>query len=289
MKEFNFYSPTTLDEALNILSEVKGSVSVIAGGTDLVMELQERSHSAENIVSIKKIPELKYIRVEDGKVRIGALTTFTELENHLYIQEHVKSLRYVCEHVGSPQIRNLGTIGGNVVNASVAGDSPTTFMALDATVVLQSVRGRREMKLTDFYADCPKTQIAGDELMTEIWFDAPTANIATATTKLGKRKALVIVVLGLSALIERDGDNNIVRAQISIGAVSKKPSRLPELEAYLIGKPVSRETFAPCAELLSQTVQKMIPTRASVTYKKESVKGVSDKTFDGILAGFGLS
>ena len=110
MKEFNFYSPTTLDEALNILSEVKGSVSVIAGGTDLVMELQERSHSAENIVSIKKIPELKYIRVEDGKVRIGALTTFTELENHLYIQEHVKSLRYVCEHVGSPQIRNLGTI-----------------------------------------------------------------------------------------------------------------------------------------------------------------------------------
>lgn len=288
MKEFNFYSPTTLDEALKILSQYKGRVSVIAGGTDLVMELQERTHDTENILSIKKIPQLKYIKVEGGKVRIGALTTFTELENHLYIQEHVKSLHYVCAHVGSPQIRNLGTIGGNVVNASVAGDSPTTFMALDATVVLESLRGRREMKLTDFYADCPKTQIADDELLTEVWFDAPTANVATATYKLGKRKALVIVVLGLSALIEKDEDNRIARAQITIGAVSKKPSRLPELEACLVGKPVSQETFAPCAELLSQTVQKMIPTRASVTYKKESVKGVSEKTFNGILADFGM-
>ncbi|MEL7623052.1 MAG: xanthine dehydrogenase family protein subunit M [Clostridiales bacterium] len=288
MKAFNFYTPKTLTEALDLLNQCKGRATVIAGGTDVVIELTERQRDTDCVININKLNELRYCKVEDGKVKIGALTTFTELENDPYIRENVKGLHSCAVHVGSPQIRNLGTIGGNVVNCSVAGDSPTTFMALDATVVLQSKAGKREMKLTDFYANCKKTQIADDELMTEIYFDAPAKGVATATMKLGKRKALVIVVVGLAVLVEKDDAGNISRAQVVIGGVSPKPARLPKVEEYLAGKPVSKATFAPCADLLSDAVREMIPTRASMPYKKEGVKGVSDKTFGRILADFGL-
>jgi carbon-monoxide dehydrogenase medium subunit/xanthine dehydrogenase FAD-binding subunit len=288
MKEFNFYSPKTLDEALTLMNRHKDSVSVIAGGTDIVLELNERAHTAKTIVDINKIEELRYVKVVDGIVRIGALTTFTDLENDPYIRENVKSLYSAAYHVGSPQIRNLGTVGGNVVNASVAGDSPTVFISLDVTVVLRSAAGKREMKLTEFYAGSRKTEIEPDELLTEIYFEAPTEQMATAYTKLGKRKSLVIVVIGMAVLLERDCNNICSRAQVVIGAVAKYPKRLPEIEHYLVGKPVSKATFDGCRDMFSNIVYNMIPTRASVGYKKESVKGVASKTFDSILSDFSL-
>lgn len=271
-----------------MLAQYKGSATVAAGGTDIVIELKERRRNTDCVISINKIKELRYCEVAAGQVRIGALTTFSDLENNPYIKDKVKGLHSCCAHVGSPQIRNLGTIGGNVVNCSVAGDSPTTLMALDASVVLRSKAGKREMKLTDFYADRKKTRIAGDELLTEIYFDAPAKGVATATMKLGKRKALVIVVVGLSILVEKDDSDSITRAQVVVGGVSPKPARLPKVEEYLIGKPVSKNTFAPCAGMLSDIVGSMIPTRASMPYKREGVKGVSDKTFGRILVDFGL-
>jgi len=289
MKEFNFYSPSSLDEALELLHQYKEKAAVIAGGTDIVLELNERKIAPQCIIDISKINELRYCKVVDGIVRIGALSTFSDLENNPYIKENVKSIYQACYAVGSPQIRNLGTIGGNLCNASVAGDSLPVFISLDATVVLRSSAGKREMKLTEFYAGPNKTALEKDELMTEIYFDAPGPQTATAYTKLGKRKALVIVVLGLAALLERNEDNICTKAQIVIGAVSKYPQRLPSVENYLIGKPISRQTFEPCADMLSDIVQQMIPTRASVGYKKESVKGVSNKTFARLLSDFGIN
>ncbi|HCP15331.1 MAG TPA: xanthine dehydrogenase family protein subunit M [Peptococcaceae bacterium] len=288
MKEFSFFSPGTLDEALTLMNQYKGKASVIAGGTDIVLELNDRSHHPDYIVDISKIKELRYVKVVDGIVRIGALSTFTDLENDPYLRDHVKSLYSACYYVGSPQIRNLGTIGGNVVNASVAGDTPTAFISLDATVVLRSAAGKREMKLTDFYGGPGKTELEKDELLTEIYFEAPTEQMATAYTKLGKRKALVIVVIGLAVLLEKDCNNICSKAQVVIGAVARYPQRLPLIEHYLVGKPVTKETFDGCRDLFSQTVYEMIPTRASVGYKKESVKGVASKTFDSILSDFSL-
>lgn len=288
MKEFNFYSPNSLDDALSLLNQYKERAKVIAGGTDLLLELNDRAIQPECVIDISKLKELRYVKTIDNFVRIGALSTFTDLENNTYIRDHVKSLYDTCYYCGSPQIRNLGTMGGNVVNASVAGDSPTTFLSLDATVVLRSVAGKREMKLSEFYAGPGQTQLANDELLTEIYFPAPDAKTATAYTKLGKRKALVIVVVGLAVLIQRDEKNYCTNAQVVIGGVSKYPTRLFDIEAYLVGKPISAETFKACEQMFSDAVQGLIPTRASVGYKKESVRGVSKKTFDNILRDFDL-
>ena len=289
MKKFNFYSPVTLKEALELLSEYKDRAAVIAGGTDVIVALKEQQIQPECLVNIKKLKELRYCRQDNGKVRIGALSTFTDLENDPYIKNSVKSLHYCCCHMGSPQIRNMATFGGNLVNASPAADSTTTLLSLDASVVLESKRGRREMKLADFYADCQAngqdTRIASDELMTEIYFDAPTRDIATAAYKLGKRKALAIVVVGLSVMIERDSSNRIKRALVVLGALTKVPLRIKVIEEYLSGKPLTADTFQPCGQMLSKAIQGFM--RAGRMHKALSSECIAERTFGKILSEFG--
>ena len=128
MKPFVYHAPTTVAEAVELLEKYQDSCAVVAGGTDVVIELNERHKTPEHVISISKLNELRYVKEEDGLVKIGALTTFTDLENNPYVKEKLPAMYETVIHVGSPQIRNLGTIGGNVVNASVAGDSPTTLV-----------------------------------------------------------------------------------------------------------------------------------------------------------------
>lgn len=286
MKKFDYSAPATVDEALKLLNEYKDRATILAGGTDLVMALHERTHDTDHIVDISKLSDLRYIEIEDGLVRLGALCSFADLENNSYIRDKVSALYEAAYTLGSPQIRNLGTIGGNIINASVAGDSITVFMALDATLVFKSENSRREVKLVDYYTD--ENKIRDDEILLEVYFDQPSENSASTYVKLGKRNALVIVVLGLSVLMERDENNVCTKAQVAIGAVSRFPVRVASLEEYLLGKEISWDTFAPCAEMTSLVVQELIPTRASLGYKKESVKGVSDQAFRNILEGFGI-
>jgi carbon-monoxide dehydrogenase medium subunit/xanthine dehydrogenase FAD-binding subunit len=290
MKYFNFCTPGSLKEALALLAKYKGRSAVIAGGTDLIVELKDFKRQPECIININKLGDLHYHRIEDGKVRIGALTTFADLERDAVIQEKVKSLHYCAAHVGSPQIRNLGTLGGNVVNASPAGDSLSTLMSLDASVVLKNEQGKREMKLLDFYANCQKTQIAADELLTEIYFDAPTKDIATAAYKLGKRKSLAIVVVGFSVLVERDSSNRIKRSLIVLGASSRIPVRINLIENYLLNRPLTEDTFKPCGAMLSEIITNMIPEKDAELFEKyhkvESVKCIVERTFRQILTDF---
>jgi len=289
MKKFNFYTPESLKEALELLSQHKGRCAVIAGGTDVIVALRQQRLQPECLVNINKLKELRFCKPDNGKVRIGALSTFADLENDPYIKKSVKSLHYCCCHMGSPQIRNLATIGGNLVNASPAADSTTTLLSLDASIVLESTRGRREMKLADFYANCKansqNTQIAPDELMTEIYFDAPTGDIATAAYKLGKRKALAIVVVGLSVMIERDSSNNIKRALVVLGALTKTPLRIKVIEEYLNGKPLSAQTFQPCGQMLSKAIQGFM--RAGRMHKALSSECIAERVFGTILSDFG--
>ncbi|MDR3139706.1 MAG: FAD binding domain-containing protein [Treponema sp.] len=294
MKDFDFHTPGSLREALVLLAKYNPSTStrsaVIAGGTDVVIELRDFKRHPEHVININKLNELRYCKFENGKVRIGPLTTFADLERDAGIREKVKSLHYCASNVGSPQIRNLGTIGGNVINASPAGDSISTLMSLDASVVLESGRGRREMKLQDFYAHCQKTQLAPDELLTEIYFDAPTNDIATAAYKLGKRKSLAIVVVGFSVLIERDSSDRIKRSQIVLGASSKIPVRINALEDYVLGKPLTEDTFKPCGGMLSEIIKNMIPEKDAELFEKyhkvESIKSITERTFRRILDCF---
>ena len=152
MKPFDFYAPTTVDEALALLNQYKDSVAPIAGGTDLTLELNERKASPAVIVDLKKLKELDYIRMEDGKFHIGAMATHAKIAADENIKKYARILHDATRQVGSPQIRNLGTIGGNIAQSSVAGDGLAACVTLNADVTLRSVRGERTMNINDFLA-----------------------------------------------------------------------------------------------------------------------------------------
>lgn len=289
MKPFEYHVPKTVDEAVALLDKLQGSCAVIAGGTDIVIELNERHKTPEHVIAIDKLNELRYIKEEGGQVKIGALTSFNELENSEYVERRLPALYETAIHVGSPQIRSLGTIGGNVVNASVAGDSPTTFLTYGASVVLKSVKGERIMTIEDFNKGPGNCAIRPDELLTEVRFPVLSKDEAVGYFKIGKRKSLAIVVLAVSVYVKRSADNRAEDCRVILGAVSKHPMRSPELEAALKGRDLNAESLNALLPQFTGAVQAAIPDRPSVVYKREGVRGAARRCFDQILGQFGLA
>jgi len=232
---------------------------------------------------IKKIA-LELESVQDGYLKIGSLTTFTELQNEPLICQHAQALYEAACSVGSPQIRNLGTLGGNIANASVAADSIAPLMSLDAELTLVSMLGLRNMAVCDFFAGERATALREHELIRDIRI--PCSKMAQASTyvKLAKRKALAIVVLGLAIMLRCDDDGICTDARVVLGAVSRFPRRIINAEQMLIGQPVGEKAFDACIPVLSETVKQLIPNRASEGYKSESVRGAAKQAFNQIIS-----
>nr|WP_325186082.1 FAD binding domain-containing protein [uncultured Oscillibacter sp.] len=293
MKPFDFYTPTTVEEALKLMHEHRESVSVIAGGTDLVLELNERKAAPAVIIDLKHIEELSYIREEGGKFRIGAMTTHAALAADQRIREKVRMLHDATRLVGSPQIRNLGTIGGNIAQSSVAGDGLAACVTLNADVTLRSVRGERTMNINDFLAGEGKDKrniLEADELLTEISFPVPdTKHTATAFYKLAKRKSLAISVIGgcMTATVDDDG----VCTQVSMrgGALGRYPMHFAACEEYLLGKKLSYAAMLEVLPMMHDQILEANRSRPwSVFYKKEGAQGVYKKLFADILGQLGI-
>ncbi len=287
MKQFCYYAPTTVEEAIKLLAGANNNTQIIAGGTDFIVQINHKMISPEKVVDIKKIEELKYVKEENGFIKIGAGTNFSELDCSEILLKKAKALAAACGEVGSTQIRNLGTIGGNIVNASAAGDSIAALMALDASVVLKSEKEERVMRLEEFYQGHGNSQIRKDELLTEIFFQTPNENTATSFKKLGKRKALAIVVISAGALIEKDDSNKCTKAQIALGAISRYPIRVKEAEELLIGKELNEHNIEICLERLSEITNISVtnsPFKHLALYKGSAMKGIAREMFADILA-----
>lgn len=287
MKAFKYHAPKSVDHAIDLLKGADENTHVIAGGTDIIIQINQKMIKPEMIVDLKQIDELKYIKEEDGLIKIGALTNFTAIERSEIVRGKAKVLSNACGEVGSPQIRNLGTIGGNVVNASAAGDSITALMALDASLVLRSSEGERVMKIQEFYEGEGNSQIRKDEILSEIFFVSPNDNTLTSFTKLGKRKALAIVVLSSGIVLELEDDRKTCKdVRISLGAISRYSMRARNAEEKLIGKELTEENIDSCVNAISEMTYDSVynsPFQDLASYKGTSIKGVVRKTFTDIL------
>lgn len=283
MNEFCYHTPCSLEEAVKLRAQFGNDCLAIAGGTDVVPELHTKKVSPAYVMDISKIPEFRGISKENGYLKIGSLTTFTELENEPLIYQHARALYEAACNVGSPQIRNLGTLGGNIANASVAADSIAPLMSLDADLTLVSMNGARTMSVCDFFAGERSTALGADELIQDIRI--PYGKMATASTyvKLAKRKALAIVVLGFAVMLRWDDDTICTDARVVLGAVSRFPKRIINVEQMLIGQPLCEKNLDACIPILSETIKVLIPNRASVGYKSESVRGVAKQAFNQII------
>jgi xanthine dehydrogenase iron-sulfur cluster and FAD-binding subunit A len=290
---YRFYtSPTTLDEALALKAYHGEAARAIAGGTDLLIEIDRGTRQAPDgselgLIDLTRIPGLAEIRVSAESIEVGALVTHNQILAHEQLVAHAFPLARACWEVGAPQIRNRATIAGNIITASPSNDTLTPLLALDATVTVQSAeRGERTLPLRDFYIGFRKVDLAADELLTRIAFVPLAPEQEGAYIKLGLRRAQAITVNNIAAIVRWDGEHKLVQsAAISLGAVAATVVRASAAEEYLVGKPLSDEVIQQAAALAVQAASPIDDVRSSAAYRRAMVESLTERILSQIREG----
>ena len=263
-----YYSPHSLEETLWLLAKNQGNARLIAGGTDLIVELEQKTNLSAIIIDISRIPDLDHIRLdEQGQVHLGPLVTHNQVVGSQLCQERAFPLAKACWSVGSPQIRNRGTVAGNLASASPANDTITPLWALEASVTLQSTRGRRTLSFPEFFIGPKKAVVQPDEMIIDISFPAMSQNQVGTFRKLGLRKSLAISVVNVAVLLEKDGDS-ISKARITLGSVAQTIIRAEYAEQYLVGKRLSADVINQAGELAAKSSNPISDIRGSAEYRR---------------------
>jgi carbon-monoxide dehydrogenase medium subunit len=267
-----YYSVTTLNEALEYLALHREHARVIAGGTDILLEIERGQRPGiEALIDITRVHGLDQITFDGERIRLGALVTHNDVVAHPLIVERGLPLAQACWEVGAPQIRNRATIAGNLVTASPANDTISPLIALDADVTLVSKRGERVVPLREFYTGLRRSVMEPDELLTSISFKALQPNERGMYIKLGLRKAQAISVINLTTIVALDGDT-VSRATITLGCVAPTVVRAPDAEAALVGGPLTPERIDAAARAAAAGVRPIADVRSSAEYRSEMTR-----------------
>jgi carbon-monoxide dehydrogenase medium subunit len=268
----NYYFPNSVIEALAILKECGGKARIVAGGTDLMLQINSGERSPEVLVDISRMGELKQIKVENGYVFVGAALTHNEIAASTFLQENVRCLSLAADEVGSPQVRNSGTIGGNVINAQPAADTALALTALDAEAEIVTEDGSISTKIPLLYEKPGVSKVdSTSQIVKSFSFKLPGKNTGTAYRRLGKCKSIALPVL-CSAAVLGVTDNVISYAAIALGPVALAPMRAKQTEAFLLGKKPTHEVFEEAAFIArSESNPRDSILRCSKMYRKNLV------------------
>jgi len=269
----HYWAPTTLPDALDHLRG--GDVTILAGGTDLMPQTHAgRVTLRRGLLNVRRVPELHRVERADGAIRIGALCTITELMRDPLVREHFGILTDACDHFASDQLRNAATIGGNVCNASPAGDTLVPLLVLDAEAELASKpNGRvetRRVPLADFFSGPGRTARAPDELLCAIRLPLPAPGFAGRFFKFGTRPALDISAISIGIGGVRRG-SALTNVRVAYGAVAPVPLRARKTEAMLEGSPLDAASIDRIAAAARDEVRPIDDVRATAWYRKELV------------------
>ena len=271
-----YAAPQSLAEALDILRA--GEVTILAGGTDLMPQSKAgRVKLQPTLMNIQRIAELHGITQSKGGVRIGALTTMTELLNSPLVRERFNALWQACDHFASDQLRNASTIGGNICNASPAGDTLVPLLVLNARAVLASkpngAQTTRTLPLSEFFTGPGRTKRIADELLIAVDIPSPAAGFVSEFFKFGTRPALDISTISIGFGAVRDG--RVLRdVRLAFGAVAPTPIRAPQSEAALEGKPLTDLTITAALTAAANEIHPISDVRASDWYRRELVQNI---------------
>lgn len=278
MFRFDYLRPKSVEECCGLLEEFTDKAKIIAGGTDLMVQIRDKDKRFKNINYVIDITHLEtqlhYLTENDDYVFIGPLTTHTELEGSDIVQNAAKFLSHAASTVGSPQIRNRGTIGGSIGNASPAADPLTPLIALDALVKITGTNGVRESKLKDLYIKSGVLDLKPGEMITEILFHKLPDGSKTAFEKLGRRKALAISRLNTSVILHLDDAGLIDFARIAPGCIFATPDRVESAEQLLLGKKPSVDLFFEAGKEVSAEMIRRTGIRWSTEYKQPAIEAL---------------
>lgn len=263
-----YYCVSTIDDALKILAENPGKAKLIAGGTDVVLELEKEIHpQIEILVDISRVESLDHIILEDDDVvHLGAMTTHNHCVNSKIIQNFAPLLAEACYSVGSPQIRNRGTVVGNLVTASPANDTISPLMALDAVLTVRSIDGERLVPLREFYSGVRKTVLRPGEIVTDVAFRAMRKEEKGTFIKYALRKAQAISLVNAAIILNMDG-NRVSNCSIALGAVAPVIIASEKAQSFLIGKILNKENIQQASDLVTQDISPISDIRSSADYR----------------------
>ena len=280
LPRFDFHEPATIEEACRIMTELGQEAKPLAGGTDLIVNMKKKILSPAHLVSLSRLEDLKQMRPSNGGVRIGAGITVSELAESKEIENLFNALSTGARGLGSPLIRNLATIGGNLVSARPAADLPPPLMAYGADIILKTHAGERSIPLEDLFLGPGETVIEPHEILTEIHINNPPPHSGAAYYKLGVREALEISLVNVAAFISLDDDDSIKEARIVLGSVAPTPIRSHSAEKVLLGERPTSTLFTQAGKAASKECRPIDDFRASAAYKRAMVEVLTSRTLN---------
>jgi len=251
MIDYDYLRPDNLEETLGLLKEHGPKATLIAGGTDVMVKIRNTKKAPEVLVSIRGLKDLKYIDKKGG-YHIGALTTHRMLEQSELVKSELSALYDGASRVGSVQVRNVATLGGNICNAAPSADTAGPLLVLDALVFMEGPEGKRSVPITEFFTGTYKTVLERDEVLTEIQIPAEMAHFGSAYWKHSRRKAMNLPILGIAVSLKLD-DEIISDVRIALTVAAPTPVRAYKAEAFLKGKPLSDETLNEAGKIAAST------------------------------------
>ena len=280
----------SIDETVDQLERYQGHARVVAGGTDLMVQYRQGELNGEiTLLDISSVPEIKGVEEESGWIRVGAATTMRELAESTLLQNHGRALSMGAGQLGSPQIRSVATIGGNVANAQPGADTSIPLIALGAEAKIVSSRGRKWALVEDLFQDIGRSAVdASDELITHFRFRPTGEKGRSSAQRLSSRRACTLPSLVVAVTVELD--NNLrcfSTVYMAAGPVAKIPWRAREAEEILIGSPVLASMVSKAASLAKMRAEPRNSLRGGAEYRREMVEVLIKRAFEDCLKPFG--
>jgi len=268
MKTFEHYAPDSIEELLEMLKS-KPNAKLIAGGTDLLLQMKQGTARPETVISLKNVEELRGFSVSKNVYRLGAGMTLRGITRSNELTQNFPGLVYAAGVVASEQIRTLATLGGNICNASPSADMVPPLIALDAVVQLVSNQGQRDLSLSDFFKGPGESVLKSGEIMHSIFLPQPSGNMIYS--KHAPRKFMDLAVVGVAVrLAKKNGKIN--EARVALGAVGPVPFRAEKTEALLAGQALTTELMLEAGEMAAGECVPIDDIRGSAWYRKRMVK-----------------
>jgi len=263
-----YLRPTSVTEAVTALTSAPGPALPLAGGTDILLDLQQGRHSpVHTIVDLTEIPEMKCLELRDGSLFIGAGVPLSRIARDPLVASHAQALIEACDLVGGPQVRNVATLGGNVAHALPAADGTIGLMCLDAQAEVAGTGGNRRVPMPDLFLGPGKSALQAGEIIVGFYVDQIEPGQASCFKRIMRPQGVALPIINNSVWLEREGDT-VKQIRIAVGPGGGVPFRARKAEAFLEGKPYSDETFKGALEALVAEVKfRTSAMRASSEYR----------------------
>jgi len=271
MRPFTVVAAQDAQHAVALLAEHAGAAKLLAGGTDLLVELKAGVHSPQVVIDLTRAHDMKGIAVTDAGLVIGALATHSDIMRSHAVREHCPALADAAHTVGAVQTRNLGTLGGNLVSGVPSMDGGPTLVALDARAVIAGPAGRRELPLAEFWPGPRRTALAPGELLVAVVVPRASLGRPAAFVKFGLRKGQALALVNAAASFVVDAAGAFAEPRIALGAVAPTVIRAPLAEARLAGRKVTVEAMAEAGRIAAGEARPISDFRATADYRRELV------------------